>query len=95
LSNHSHYQRNPEFIFRKIVDESVLVPIHADVADMGCIYTLNDVGTFIWNQLGDLKSWDALLTAMLNEYEGDPEQMAVDLARFLEEMVAINAVRKV
>jgi len=40
------YIRNPDFIFRKIVGEMILVPIHADVADLNCLYTLNDVGAF-------------------------------------------------
>ncbi len=46
----ARYERNPDFIFRKIVDEMVLVPIHQDVADMDCIYTLNSVGASIWEQ---------------------------------------------
>ena len=42
------YERNSEFIFRRIVDELVLVPVRQDVADMDCIYTTNTMGAFIW-----------------------------------------------
>lgn len=90
----SSFERNPNFIFRKIVDEGVLVPIHNDLADMNCIYTLNDVGTFIWNQLEQAKTLLALETALQNEYEGKPEEIRADLDQFLDELISVGAVRK-
>ncbi len=47
----ARYQRNPDFIFRTIVDEAVLVPIRQQVAEMDCIYTLNAVGAVVWQKL--------------------------------------------
>ena len=49
--NQVRYERNPNFIYRQIVDEAILVPIHRDVADMECIYTLSEVGALIWQTL--------------------------------------------
>jgi hypothetical protein len=91
----SRYQRNPEFIYRKIADESVLVPIHKDVADMESIYTLNAVGAFIWDQLEEPSSLSVILDAVMNAYEADPEVLTADLENFLNEMIAIDAVREV
>ena len=86
------YQRNPDFIFRKVVDESILVPLHKDVADMDCIYTLNSVGAFIWEQLEQPASEHDLQSALLAAYDADPEVLTSDLARFLAEMRGIGAL---
>ena len=89
------YKRNPDFIFRKIVDEAVLVPIHQDVADMDSIYTLNDVAAFIWERLAQPAVQAELQAALLDEYAAAPEVLVVDLERFLSEMVEIGALQKV
>jgi len=89
------FQRNPDYIFRKIADELVLVPIRQDVANMDSIYTLNSVGAFIWAHLVQPSTQADIQQAVLGEYEADQEAIMVDLARFLGEMTAIGAVREV
>lgn len=90
----TRYERNPEFIFRKIVNETVLVPIHQDVADMDCLYTLNEVGASIWARLEKPATLVDLQAGLLEEYDADPETLAADLDGFIAEMAAIGAVRK-
>ena len=90
----ARYARNPDFIFRRIVDEMVLVPIHQDVADMDCIYTLNSVGASIWARLDRPATLAELRSGLLEEYDADPEALAADLESFLAEMTAAGAVRK-
>jgi len=91
----ARYERNPDFIFRRIVDEAVLVPIHRQVADMECIYTMNPTGAFIWAQLEKPAAYDQLKAALLDEYDAAPEVIATDLEDFLAEMAAIGAVRRI
>jgi hypothetical protein len=88
------FERNPDFIFRKIVDEAVLVPIHQDVADMDSIYTLNDVGAFIWESLILPAPKNDLLAQLLEMYDAEAETLASDLETFLNEMVEIGALQK-
>lgn len=89
------YVRNPDFIYRKIVDESVLVPVHKDVADMDSIFTLNEVGAFIWEQLEEVATRSALETAVLDAYDADPKVLRADLDQFLNEMVTIHALKEI
>jgi len=91
----ARYARNPDFIYRKIVDESVLVPFHNNVADMDCIYTLNSLGVFIWEQLTEPATRVQLEQAVLAEYDVDPAVVVSDLDRFLAEMISIGAMRQV
>ena len=91
----TRYERNPDYVFRVVVEEAVLVPIHQDVADMDCIYTMNPVGAFIWKELEQPTTQADLRAAVLRQYEADPETVASDLESFLQEMVAIGAIQKV
>lgn len=90
----ARYEKNPNYIYRTIVDEAVLVPIHQEVADMECIYTLNPVGAFVWERLDGQATRADLQAAMLDEYEAEPQVIAADLDAFLGEMVAIGALRE-
>ena len=89
------YQRNPDYVFRKIVEEVILVPIHQNIADMDCIYTLNGVGAFIWEQLQVPIGKLELQKVMLDQFEAEPGEVEVDLEQFLGEMTAIGAVLEV
>lgn len=95
MSTDKNYERNPDFVYRKIVEEAVLVPIHQNIADMDCIYTLNGVGAFIWESLKDPMPRSTLQQAMLEHYEAEPGVLVADLERFLSEMTAIGALREV
>ncbi len=94
MLSETRYERNPDFIYRKIVDESVLVPIHHDVADMDCIYTLNGMGAFLWERLAQPATQAELEAAVLVEYDADLEVLVTDLEKFLVEMTTIGALRK-
>lgn len=86
------YTRNPDFIFRKIVDEMILVPIHKNVADMDAIFTLNEVGAFVWAQIEQPCSLDEIQKSLADEFDADLEIIQSDLRQFLTEMVNIGAV---
>ena len=89
------YQRNPDFIFRKIVDELVLVPVKQNVADMDAIYTMNPVGASIWEKLEGEPTLAELQAAVLGEFDAEAEVVAADLLEFLAALEAAGAVRRV
>jgi len=94
INQSARFSRNPDYIFRKVVDEYILVPIHQNVADMECIYTLNPVGAFVWQQLETPSSMDELQDAMIDAYDADPEVIEADLFDFIEEMASIGALKQ-
>lgn len=95
MAEEVRYERNPDFIFRTIVDEAVLVPIHRQVADMDCIYTLNGVGAFVWGKLEGRPTRTELRDAIVAEYAVDAETAAADLDAFLAGMTEVGAVARV
>lgn len=91
----ARYERNPDYVFRKIVDELVLVPIRQDVADMDCIYTMNPVGAFIWEKLDGRITLAELQAAIVSEYDADPAAVAADVVEFLQELESAAAIRRI
>jgi hypothetical protein len=95
VQEETRYERNPEFIFRRVVDELLLVPVHQDVADTDCMYTLNAVGAFIWQQLEGPATLAELQSAVGDTYDADPEVLAADLREFVQGLESAGAVRRV
>jgi len=86
------FTRNPDFIFRRIIDETILVPVHRDLAEMDCIYTLNELGALLWERLETPASKIELRKAILDTCDAAEDTAAADLDRFLEEMQSIGAL---
>ena len=73
----------------------MLIPVHKDIADMDSIYTLNEVGAFIWEQLETPCTKTELEKTIMDEFDANRGVIAADLDRFLDEMVEINAIQEV
>jgi hypothetical protein len=92
--NH-RYQRNENFVYRRIEDETILVPIKDNVGDMGSIYNLNEIGAFIWEQLNGERNLEAVKDKILEEYEVSSQKAEADLNEFINDLIEIEAVRLV
>lgn len=80
------WRRNPQVVARKIGEEMILVPTGRGIVDLQCLFTLNDTGCFLWEELVDPRSAAQLSAALVGQFEVSPEQAAEDLRRFLAEM---------
>lgn len=87
------YCRNESFVFRRIEDETILVPIRDNVGDMGNIYSLNEIGAFIWEQLDGRQHMAAVKEKIMDEYEVSPQEAEADLSAFMNDLIEIEAVR--
>lgn len=89
------YARNPDYVYRMVVGEAILIPIRGQVADMECIYTLNDVGALVWRKLETPATEAELQRAILDEYEADAQAVTADVEEFLQGMVVVGAIRRI
>jgi len=87
------YRRNENIVFRRIEDETILVPINDNVGDMGSIYNLNDVGAFVWEQIDGAKSLQDIKKRLLEEYEVSAKEAEGDLFEYISQLKEIDAVR--
>jgi hypothetical protein len=89
------YCRNENFVFRRIEDETILVPIKDNVGDMGSIYNLNEIGAFIWEHLNGERNLKAVKDKIIDQYEVSPLEAEADLNEFMNDLLEIEAVRLV
>ncbi len=92
----NYYERDSMMIGRKIADEFILVPIRQNIDNLQCMYTLNNVGSRIWELLDSGGTTiEQIRDALVAEYEVTPEQVEDDIKEFLKELQQIDAVTMV
>ena len=87
-----HYKRNEDFVFRKIENETILVPIKDNVGDMGSIYNLNEVGAFVWEHLDGKNRLLDIQNIISEEFEVSSKEAKADLCEFVSQLREIDAV---
>ena len=78
--------RSPSIVTRKTGNEYVLVPIANNIADMNSVYTLNETGAFIWEQINGVKSVEEIISDVINEYDVDLKIASNDVFAFIDSM---------
>jgi hypothetical protein len=73
-------------VARKTGEEYVLIPVSNNIADMDSLYTLNESGAFLWEQIDGEKSVGDLISALMNEYDVDYETALSDVTGFLDNL---------
>ncbi len=78
--------KKSDFAAKQVGDELVLVPMKDNVAEMNEMFTLNEVGAFIWQQLDDGISRQDLTRSLVQEFDIDVNTAAKDLDSFLAQL---------
>ena len=77
---------SPSVVTRKTGNEYVLVPITNNIADMNSVYTLNETGAFIWDQIDGKKIIEEIISALTEEYDIDRANAETDVFTFIDNM---------
>ncbi len=56
----STLRRSESFVSRKVGDDIILVPVRAGVANLEAVFTMNAVGSAIWNRIDGTATVDDL-----------------------------------
>jgi methyltransferase-like protein len=86
------YKRNENFVYRKIENETILVPIKNNVGDMSCIYNMNEVGAFIWDHLDGEKTLNDILNMVADEFDLTDQDAEIDLQDYIRDLNEIGAI---
>ena len=78
--------RSPSVVTRKTGDEYVLVPVANNIADMDSVYTINETGAFIWEQIDGKKTVEEIIAALIVEYDIDNGTASKDVLNFVDNM---------
>ena len=75
-----------ELVKRDIAGDTILVPVGKTVYDATGLFVLNELGAFLWDRIPAAADEDALVAAVLAEYEVDEATARVDTAAFLHKL---------
>jgi hypothetical protein len=87
------YIKETNFVTREIAGETIIVPVRGNVGDLDSIYTLNEIGTLIWQLIDGKKSAKQMVEAICNTYEVTAEQAEKDAIEFLNTLNAAGLIK--
>ena len=86
------YVRSDSVVSRVIAGETLIVPVRKGVGDLASIYSLNEVGSCIWEAVAQSRRKEEIISIVRREFEADREQIAKDVDTFLAEMHASGLI---
>jgi hypothetical protein len=94
FADHERFVRNQEVVSRKIEGELIIVPIRRGVGDLNSLYTLNPVGSVLWDFMTEGHTIGEMVQRICDEFEVTTKQAKQDIEEFLgsllEEELALS-----
>ena len=81
-----------ELVKREIAGDTILVPVGQSVYESNGLFVLNELGSFLWDRLPDAEDEEALLQAVLAEYEVSQEVARAALREFLDNLRKLGII---
>ena len=85
---------NKNFILRNIAGESILVATGSATQDFNGMITLNEVATFILENIDECETEEVLVEKVLEEFEVDEETARSDVREFLDQAIKFGIILK-
>jgi hypothetical protein len=85
--------KEQDFVTRRIAGETVIVPVRGRVAELNSIYTLNEVGTLIWQLIDGQTAVSQIIEAITREYQVAADQAAQETFDFLTSLEAAGLIQ--
>jgi hypothetical protein len=80
------------FVNRRIGDETIIVPLSAGVGHLDSIFTLNGVGSTIWNALDGTTTMAGLAEIVAREYAVEAPAALTDVVEFVRTLAATGLI---
>lgn len=85
---------NKDFILRNIAGESILVATGSATQDFNGMITLNEVATFILENIDECETEEVLVEKVIEEFEIDEETAKNDVREFLDQAIKLGIIIK-
>ena len=77
------FSKEDSCVTREIAGETIIVPIKGRVGDLDSIYTLNEVGTLIWQLIDGQRNIGQIVQSVRQTYDVESEEVTRDTFDFL------------
>ena|ERR1700690_2139165 len=95
LADNARYIRNREVVSRQIEGELIIVPIRSGVGDLNSLYTLNSVGSVLWEYMTESHTFAEMVCRVCEEFDVTTIQAREDIEDFLNSLVEEKLVQSV
>jgi hypothetical protein len=82
----NRYRKSENVVTRRIAEQTILVPVTANVAELDSFYMLNDLGTRVWELIDREKNLDQIVETITGEYEVGSEEAMSSVVEFLNSL---------
>ena len=82
------------FVLRQIVDSYVVIPLAQATISLNGMINLNHSGAMLWQLMEQGTTREALVDALLAEYEVSREEAKKDVDAFIEKLETANCIEK-
>lgn len=73
------------FLLRQVAGQTVVLPVGSGL-DLNMMITLNDTGAFLWDKLQQETDTEALVAALLTEYDVDEARAHASVDAFVQKL---------
>lgn len=89
------FDKNENYIMRRIAGETLLVPIAGDLADLKRVIHLNDTAAFIWDMLSSATTLEDISYGLHEVFEVSLDKARADVLRTIEALMQDVLITKV
>lgn len=86
------YRKGPDVVSRRIAGEAVLVPVRSQVAEIDSLFTLNEMGSLVWDLLDGERTVSQIAEVICASYEVTAEEAMKDLLEFLADLESAGLI---
>ena len=87
------FAKESDLVTRDVAGEKIIVPIKGHVGDLEGVFTLNELGTMIWELINGQTTARELIEAVRNEYDVGAAEAEKDVAGFLRSLEEAGLIR--
>lgn len=80
------FVKKGDCVTREIAGETLVVPVRNHGGDVNAIYTVNELGTMIWQSIDGRTRVGQIVESISRAYDVTPEEAAKDTADFLHSL---------
>ncbi len=85
-------KKNKDMVTRVINRETILMPLFKSSDDLSCIYTLNKVGSRVWELIDGKRNAVQIKQKLVQEFSGSEEEISRELEKFLKDLKEVKAI---
>ena len=89
------FVKENDLVTRDVAGEKIIVPIKGHVGDLEGVFTLNELGTMIWELINGQTTVSELVEAVRSEYDVGVEEAEKDVVDFLRSLEDAGLIRPI